>query len=142
MQVKRITEIDNNVVDAFKRLMPQLTGRDEWPSYECLYKILSSHTTYLFVAIDECGDIVGSLTLVLYRIPTNLKGMIEDVVVDAGARGKGVATLLMSHAIETARQCDASKLELTSKPSRIAANKMYQKLGFEIRDTNFYRLDL
>lgn len=142
IDIKRIDIIDEDVVDAFKVLIAQLTEKDQYPSKEDLESIVSSELNHLFVAKDENGKIVGSMTLVLYRIPTGFKGMIEDVVVDHNARGKGVATSLINHAIETARKCGAYKLELTSRPARIAANKMYLKMGFELRDTNFYRLDL
>lgn len=142
MIIKRVTKIDDKVIDAFKNLIPQLTGQEEYPSGKDLEDIISSNNTYLLVAIDNEGKIAGSMTLVLYRIPTGLKGMIEDVVVDHDARGKGVATLLINNAIEIARNNQASKLELTSKPARIAANKMYQKMGFELRETNFYSLNI
>ena len=142
IDIKRIDIIDEDVFDAFKELIPQLTDNDQYPSKEDLESIVSSEMNHLFVAIDDNSKIVGSMTLVLYRIPTGLKGMIEDVVVDYNARGKGIATSLINHAIEAARKCGAYKLELTSRPARIAANKMYLKMGFERRDTNFYRLDL
>lgn len=142
IHIKRVEIIDGVVVDAFKELIPQLTDSDRYPSKEDLENIVSSEMNHLFVAIDDNSKIVGSMTLVLYRIPTGLKGMIEDVVVDQNARGKGIATSLIKYAIETARKCGAHKLELTSRSARIAANKMYLKMGFEHRDTNFYRLDL
>lgn len=142
MKIERITEIDNDVVEAFKRLVPQLTGNTDYPSSDDLNNIVSAETTYLYVAKDDDGKIVGSLTIVLYRIPTGLKGIIEDVMVDESARGKGIATMLMNKAIDTARNNNAYKIELTSNPARVAANNMYRNMGFVVRDTNFYRLDL
>lgn len=141
MKIERLLKIDNDAVEAFKALVPQLTGDDRYPSHSDLSMIIDNEMTFLFVAKDN-NLIVGSLTLVFYRIPTGLKGMIEDVVVDEKARGKGVATLLMNRAIDAAREQGAYKIELTSRPSRIAANKMYQRMGFELRETNFYRLDI
>lgn len=141
IQIKRITIIDEAACDAFEKLLPQLTGRDDAPSAEQLEMIIADEMTHLFVATEN-DVILGTLTLVLYRIPTNLKGMIEDVIVDEAARGKGVATRLMNHAISVARKNGVAKLELTSNPTRIAANNMYQQLGFEKRNTNFYRMDL
>ncbi len=141
MNIERLTSIDDNVFEAFQKLVPQLTGDDRYPSVDDLNIVISNSMTYVFVAKDD-SKIIGSLTLVLYNIPTGLKGMIEDVVVDESARGRGIATKLMLKAIETAQKEKAGKIELTSRPSRVAANKMYQKMGFKLRDTNFYRLDL
>lgn len=141
MEIKRITYADDRVVKALKRMLPQLTGREENPTMGELEEILANEMTHMFVAVDG-DEIVGSLTLALYRIPTSLKGIIEDVVVDESARGRGVASKLMQRAIDNARENGVSKIELTSRPTRIAANKMYRKFGFEVRDTNFYRLDL
>ena len=88
------------------------------------------------------GVIVGSLTLVMYRIPTGLKAWIEDVVVDEAARGSGVGEALNFAAIDEARRRGAKAVNLTSRPSREAANRLYQRIGFSARDTNVYRYDL
>jgi len=82
---------------------------------------------------------VGSLTLVLFRIPTGLRAWIEDVVVDESARGKGVGQLMNEAAIAYARNAGAKTVDLTSRPSRDVANRLYQRLGFKKRDTNVYR---
>lgn len=141
IHIENLTSIDVQTAEAFKRLIPQLVNREDYPSIEELRQTVSSDNIRLLVAKD--GDnIVGSLTVVLYLIPTGKKAIIEDVVVDEKARGKGVASQLMKAAIKVAREGGARKIELTSRPSRIAANRMYLKYGFEIRDTNFYRLDL
>ncbi len=141
MHIEQLTSIDEPTAEAFKRLIPQLVGREDYPSVEDLRQAVSSDNIRLLVAKDG-DEIVGALTVVLYLIPTGKKAIIEDVVVDKEARGKGIASQLMEAAIEVARDGGARKIELTSRPSRIAANNMYLKYGFEVRDTNFYRLDL
>ena len=86
--------------------------------------------------------ILGSMTLVVFRIPTGLRAWIEDVVVDEAARGRGVGETLNRAAIEWARVEGATTVDLTSRPSREAANRLYQRLGFQERSTNVYRLGL
>ena len=88
------------------------------------------------------GTIVGSLTLAFYRIPTGLKAWIEDVVVDDAARGHGVGRSMNEAALDLARRRGAKNVALTSRPSREAANRLYQRIGFRVRDTNLYRYDL
>lgn len=141
MIIKQLTQIDENTVEVFKRLIPQLVGRDDYPSFESLNDIINSENVKLLVAIDN-DKIIGSLSIAIYLIPTGKKAIIEDVIVDESARGKGVASRLMDRAIEIARENGVRKIELTSNPTRIAANKMYVKYGFKVRETNFYRLDL
>lgn len=138
MIINRITQIDEKTINAFRKLVPQLTGKQDYPSREELEKVVQCKNTFLFFAIDE-GEIIGTLTLVFYQIPSGLKAWIEDVIVDENARGKGVATALMWHAINTARKGGALKVDLTSLPRRIAANQLYLKLGFEKRESNMYR---
>lgn len=141
MRIERISQIDEKTVAAFKKLIPQLVGRDDYPTFEELKNIVKSDNIHLLAAIDN-DEILGSLTLAIYHIPTGKKAIIEDVVVDNDARGRGLASHLMNRGIEIARENGARKIELTSNPTRIAANKMYLKLGFKLRETNFYRLDL
>ena len=103
--------------------------------------MIDSDDTVLFVARVD-GVILGSLTLAFYRIPTGTKAWIEDVVVDTGARGHGVGELLNRAALDEARTRGAKDVSLTSRPSREAANRLYQRIGFEPRDTNVYRYTL
>jgi ribosomal protein S18 acetylase RimI-like enzyme len=91
---------------------------------------------------DRGGQIVGSLTLVVFRIPTGVRAWIEDVVVDAAARGRGVGQALNQAALDRARAAGATTVDLTSRPSREAANRLYRRLGFAERTTNVYRYDL
>ncbi len=103
--------------------------------------MLAHPGTTVFVARSDDGVVVGTLTLVVFRIPTGLRAWIEDVVVDEGARG-GVGTALTQAALARAEELGCKTVELTSRPSREAANHLYLKLGFEIRDTNVYRFSL
>lgn len=139
MKIEQLTQIDNAVLQAFEKLIPQLTGEaDRYPTREELEKIIQSEDSFIFIA-KENDEILGTLTLIFYYIPSGKKAWIEDVVVDESARGKGIAASLINHALEIARQNGIEKVDLTSRPFREAANKLYQKLGFKQRETNFYR---
>ena len=131
-------DVDQRLLDAFERLTPQLSSSGIVPGQDVLTEIVTSPATVLLMAEDD-GDYVGSLTLVLFRIPTGMRAWIEDVVVDEAARGKGVGSALNLAAIERAQRVGARSVDLTSRPSRQAANRLYQRLGFEPRDTNVYR---
>jgi ribosomal protein S18 acetylase RimI-like enzyme len=103
---------------------------------------VASPATRLLVAHDEAGAVIGMLTLAVFRIPTGVRAWIEDVVVDDAARGRGAGEALSRHALELARAEGARTVELTSRPSRAAANRLYQRLGFAPRETNVYRFTL
>ncbi|HSN26991.1 MAG TPA: GNAT family N-acetyltransferase [Kofleriaceae bacterium] len=133
MEVIRAAAVDDDLVAAFARLMPLLNdapppGRDE------LAEII--RTGHLYVARDP--SIVGVLTLTLYRIPTGLSARIDDVIVATDSRGRGIGEALTRAAIEHARTAGARGVNLTSHPRREAANRLYQRLGFERRETNTY----
>jgi ribosomal protein S18 acetylase RimI-like enzyme len=140
VRVEVASQVTPELVDAFARLVPQLSKSNAAPTEKELAAIVASRASVLFVAFDDDDEIVGSLTLVLFRIPTGLRAWIEDVVVDETARGKGVGHRMNEAAIEYARKAGAKTVDLTSRPSREAANRLYQRLGFEQRDTNVYRL--
>ena len=143
IHVTEIIEITDEVVAAFARLIPQLSSSNPPPDADALAAIAASDETVLFVARDAgSGEIVGSLTLAFFRIPTGLQARIEDVVVDRDARRRGIAKLLTEAAIDRARQTGARRVGLTSRPSRGAANALYISMGFEVRDTNVYRLTI
>ena len=127
------------LLDAFERLTPQLSSSAPPPGEDELNEIIGSPATHLLVAHDEQDTIVGSLTLVLFRIPTGMRAWIEDVVVDSEARGRGVGEALNRFAIDVAAEHGARSVDLTSRPSREAANRLYQRLGFTQRETNVYR---
>ena|SRR5215207_1738994 len=141
--VSEATVVDDELVEAFARLIPQLSSSNPPPTAEQLKAIVDSPATQLLVARDDdTGQIVGGLTLALFRIPTAFRAWIEDVVVDGDARGRGVGEALNRCALERAREAGATTVDLTSRPSREAANRLYQRLGFKPRETNIYRFDL
>jgi ribosomal protein S18 acetylase RimI-like enzyme len=137
--IEIVEEPTDELVEALSRLLPQLSSAPP-PDAAALSAVLAGESV-MFVARVE-GKIVGSLTLVLYRIPTGLKAWIEDVVVDEAARGHGVGEALNLAALDEARRHGVKAVSLTSRPSRAAANRLYQRIGFSARDTNVYRYDL
>jgi ribosomal protein S18 acetylase RimI-like enzyme len=142
VQVDEATEVTAEMVEAFARLLPQLSRSAAPPTAEELTAIVRSPTTTLFVARDSDGTIVGSLTLAMFGIPSGRRAWIEDVVVDEATRGQGIGEALTRAALETAGRAGARTVDLTSRPSREAANRLYQRLGFGLRETNVYRHDL
>lgn len=141
IEIIEATEVTPALVEAFARLIPQLSSSNPPPSVAQLSAIVASETTLLLLAVDRDADdrIVGSLTLVWFRIPTGVRAWIEDVVVDGDARGRGVGEQLNRQALFLARVLGARTVDLTSRPSREAANRLYRRLGFEARDTTVYR---
>lgn len=137
--ISTVDVVDEELVAAFEKLIPQLSRSNPAPDAETLRSIAESEASTLLVARDENGTIMGSMTLAMFRIPTGLRAWIEDVVVDEDARGQGVGRLLNEHALEIARQAGATTVDLTSRPSREAANRLYQRIGFVQRETNVYR---
>lgn len=137
-QVTICETVNDEVVDALARLIPQLSSSNPPPTRSQLEELVASDASTLFLARVD-GRIVGSLTLATFRIPTGVRAWIEDVVVDETARGHGVGEALNRAALEHARSRGAITVELTSRPSRQAANRLYQRLGFVTRDTNVYR---
>ena len=133
--------VTDEVVDAFARLVPQLSSSNPPPGRDQLEQLVGSEASDLFIARVD-GRIVGTLTLATFRIPTGVRAWIEDVVVDESARGHGVGEALNRAALDRARSLGAITVELTSRPSREAANRLYQRLGFVARDTNVYRYTL
>lgn len=146
ISVRAATEVDDGLVEAFSRLIPQLSSSSPPPTAAELLSIIDNPNSVLFIAEldgdDEVRSVVGSLTLAFYRIPTGLKAWIEDVVVGESARGLGVGEALNVAAIDESRQRGAKNVSLTSRSSREAANRLYQRLGFEPYETNLYRFGL
>ena len=141
VQVTPVVTATVELLDAFHSLIPQLSTSSSPITMAELQEIVSDSATVVFVARDG-GVIVGLLTLAMFRIPTGMRAWIEDVVVDGRARGKGVGEALNRAALATARQRGAKTVDLTSRPSREAANRLYQRIGFVRRDTNVYRYEL
>lgn len=141
--ITELVEIDDEVVAAFDYLVPQLSSSSPPPDVDTLREIAANPNTQLLVARDsETSRIIGTLALAFYRIPTGLQARIEDVVVDDAARGQGVGAMLTDAAVSRAKAGGAKSVGLTSRPSREAANRLYQRLGFEQRETNVYSMKL
>jgi ribosomal protein S18 acetylase RimI-like enzyme len=141
VDVQPAQHVDDELVTAFARLIPQLSSSSPPPTGDELAVIVASPDSVLYLARVD-GMLVGSLTLAFYRIPTGLKAWIEDVVVDESARGHGVGEALNRAAIDEARRRGAKNVSLTSRSSREAANRLYRRLGFVPYDTNLYRFEL
>ncbi len=140
--VEVVSEVTPELVEAFGRLVPQLSSSNPAPSVAELDEMVHSASTTLFVARTDGGPISGTLTLCTFRIPTGVRAWIEDVVVDGSARGQGIGEALTLAAVAEAGRRGTRTVDLTSRPSRAAANRLYQRLGFTQRDTNVYRLAL
>jgi ribosomal protein S18 acetylase RimI-like enzyme len=142
MEIEEAREVTDELVNAIGSLVGQLSSSAELPTPAELEEIVASPASRLLVARDESGTIVGSLTLALFRIPTGVRAWIEDVVVDESARGEGVGEALSREALRIAAEAGARTVDLTSRPSRESANRLYERIGFEQRDTNVYRKEL
>lgn len=141
MEIKTTQEINSKILESIKRLIPQLTPTDTDISIESLSELINCGESELIIAWDK-DEVVGALSLVVFTIPTGKKAFIEDVVVDESYRGHGLGEKMVRKAIDLAKEKNVKRIELSSRPSRIPANKLYQKMGFKIRETNFYRLEL
>ena len=128
IEISICDEVTEAVVSAFAKLIPQLSRSAPLPTAEELTDI-------------DAETILGSMTLVLFPIPTGMRAWIEDVVVDESARGRGVGEALNRRALEIAVNAGAKTVDLTSRPSREVANRLYQRLGFVTRETNIYRYE-
>jgi ribosomal protein S18 acetylase RimI-like enzyme len=137
--VDEVREATPEVVAALNRLLPQLSASASPADLETVTRIVESEATRLLIARDQDRQIVGTLTLVVFRIPTGTRAWIEDVVVDSDARGQGVGESLTRAALRIAAGEGATTVDLTSRPSREAANRMYRRIGFAQRETNVYR---
>ncbi|MFD5035185.1 GNAT family N-acetyltransferase [Streptomyces sp. NPDC058405] len=138
VEIKVMTDVTDELVEAFQRLIPQLSRSAPPLDAEALRTLVTWQGIRLLVAHLD-GQMVGTLTLVVFPIPTGLRAWIEDVVVDEAVRGKHVGAALTREAIRIAQAEGARTVDLTSRPSREAANRMYQRLDFKLRDSNVYR---
>jgi ribosomal protein S18 acetylase RimI-like enzyme len=138
VEVQEVRQVTDELVDAAGRLLPQLSRSAAPLDADDLTRIAGHQAISLFIARSG-GVIVGMLTLVTFPLPSGLRARIEDVVVDQDARGQGVGTALTMAAVNLAQQQGARSIDLTSRASRVAANRLYQQLGFQLRDSNVYR---
>jgi len=141
MEIYEAKEVTDELEEAFRRLVPQLSTSAAVPGRKELQAMIDSPAIILLMARDE-GRIVGSLSLVVFRIPTGVRAWIEDVIVDQAARGRGLGEAITRAAIERAKEEGAKTVDLTSRPSREAANRLYQRIGFELRHSNLYRYQI
>ena len=142
MKIRIVRRFTARILKAVNRLLPQLDREAEPMTEERFRAVLRSEATHFFIAETDDKVIAGMLSAVVYNIPTGTKFWIEDVVVDESYRGKGIGKDLMKCAIDFARSKGARSVDLTSRPDRVAANKLYQDLGFVLRETNVYRYSL
>jgi ribosomal protein S18 acetylase RimI-like enzyme len=139
VDIEVVQAATTEVVNAFGRLLPQLSS-SAGPLDEQALRTLMEWPGIRLLAARVDGEIVGVLTLVMFPVPTGLRAWIEDVVVDEAARGQGAGAALTAEAVRLARGDGARTIDLTSRPSRQAAGRMYERLGFQLRDTRVYRL--
>ncbi len=135
--VETLDHVTDEVVEAFGRLLPQLSSSAKALDAAALDAVVSSPAVTVLLARSE-GQIAGSLSLVMFRIPTGLRAWIEDVVVDEAARGQGVGAALTREALRLAREAGARTVDLSTRPTREAA-RLYEREGFSQRDTRMYR---
>lgn len=142
MKIEIITTVTAELLDAFARLIPQLSNAPV-PTHAELEQVIAQQGTFLYILRQTAGGpIVGSLTLATFYTPTGRHAWIEDVVVDSACRGQGLGEALTRRALEDARRMGLKSVSLTSRASRVAANQLYQKLGFVRHETNLYRITL
>ena len=139
VSIRPVTEVTESLTDAYRVLIPQLSSSSNPPTGEALQRIIESDSAQILIAEDENGEILGTMTLVIFQIPTGVRAWIEDVVVDSSARGKGIGKKLNLAALELAKQAGAKTVDLTSRPARQEANQLYRSIGFAERETNVYR---
>ena len=145
VDVEVLSEVTDEVVEAFRRLVPQLSRSAPPLDRAAVERVVSCPANTVFIARGKSADgaehqIIGTLTLAVFPIPTGMRAWIEDVVTDEAARGQGAATALTEEAIRVARGRGARTVDLTSRPSRVAAGRLYERLGFGQRETRLYRL--
>jgi ribosomal protein S18 acetylase RimI-like enzyme len=140
MLIEKVNEPTGEILLALQRLIPQLGPHKVPPGPDELAALLKSEGATLLIARDpgQDGEIIGTLCLTIYRVPTGIRSIVEDVVVEERMRRQGVGEALVRHAIGLARDAGAGGVGLTSQPQRVAANRLYQSMGFELRNTNAY----
>jgi ribosomal protein S18 acetylase RimI-like enzyme len=141
VEIEVLREVTDEVVTAFARLLPQLSESLDPLDRNGLSRVVAAETNTVLMAVSA-GRIVGTLTLVAIPTLAGVRARIEDVIVDESVRGQGVGAALTQTALGLARDAGAGSVELTSRPSRVAANRLYQRLGFQRRESNLYRYPL
>ncbi len=137
MDIFPVTKLTNEIYEAFQRLIPQLSPLSP-PMWDDLLDLINADATTLFIARDLDGKIVATVTLACFRVPTGVRAVIEDLVVDEESRAEGIATKMIRACLDLAKQYGATGVMLTSNPRRVGANHLYQKMGFKRWETNLY----
>lgn len=138
VEVETVNQVSDELVIALQRLLPQLSTSAVPLDAGKLAQVIQHQAVTLLVARSR-GTIVGMLTLVMFPLPSGQRARIEDVVVDEAARGHGAGAALTMAALRLAQQQGARTIDLTSRASRVAANRLYERLGFALRDSKVYR---
>ncbi len=145
IKIFEVTEMSQKVYDAFERLIPQLSTSAKIPTWEELEDLISSKAGIVLAAADDEDPeekILGTMTLVVFRIPTGVRAWVEDVVVGMESRGKGIGEKLIRASIDRAKAEGAKTIDLTSRPTRVEAHRLYKRCGFEMRETCVFRIKL
>ncbi len=138
MRLEIVEAASVELFDAFQLLIPQLTENNPPPSLDLLTALVESESSTLLVARADDSSILGAASLTMYLVPTGLRAIIEDVIVDESARGQGIGEALVRRCLEIARERGVPAVTLTSNPKRESANRLYQRMGFIRRETNAY----
>jgi ribosomal protein S18 acetylase RimI-like enzyme len=155
MHIERVTQVDDALVAAFARLLPQLSlpgpqaahppqlglpgpQAAHPPDRAHLEAMVGDPRSFLLLARDP--DVVGTLTLTVFPLPTGLSAQINAVVVDEAARGRGIGEALTHEAVRLARAAGVYRVMLTSRDTRKAAHRMYLRAGFEQLGSHVFRL--
>jgi ribosomal protein S18 acetylase RimI-like enzyme len=140
MQIEQVSVFSDELYEAFLKLIPQLTVTKLPPTREDLDVLIKSESSLLVIArqSETRGSIIGAACLVVYRVPTGVRAIVEDVIVDESVRSQGIGEALIKKLIEIAKEKGANGVALTSNPSRMSANRLYQRIGFSRRETNAY----
>lgn len=139
MAVELVEEFSEELLEAFSHLIPQLSSSAQALNTQQIKDFCEQEGVYLLVFRSEAGQIIGMLSLATFKIPTGKRAWIEDVVVDSAARGQGAGQALVEAAVRHAKKVGAKTVDLTSRPTREAANRLYRRCGFKQRETNVYR---
>ena len=144
VHVEVLQQVTDETVKAFGRLLPQLSRSAPPLDHAALARVVGAECNTVLIARTDtsAGEIIGTLTLAMFPIPTGVRAWIEDVVVDESATRQGVGTELTREALRIARERGARTVDLTSRPSRVAAGRLYEGLGFERRESRLYRFSL
>jgi ribosomal protein S18 acetylase RimI-like enzyme len=141
MTIERLNQVNEKVLKDMNMLVLQLSSRGYQMDIAQLNSVIKDKNNIVTVVLDD-GHIVGMITLVIIHQVTGNKGYLEDLVIDEKYRGKGLGEKLVTEAISIARKSNIESVELKSETHRIAANKLYQKLGFELKEANVYKVKL